>query len=964
MTGVDAWRLDAAYAVPPAFWRDGAARASGSGTPTSGWSARSSTATTPATSPVRRRLGDPVRAVEGGLELAERPQPVRAGPRAAPARRDGPRLPAADVRRQPRRHPAGQPARRPARTCRSRWPCCSRCPACRPSTTATSSAWRASRRTAPAGTTRCGPRPARRRRGRATPRRAAVADVHRLLIGVRRRHPWLVDADHREPDVLRNEVLAVRLTGGGARSPSSSTSATPAPTSSSRSRAPASSPAPGPPGPAAVAPWPPWTRTASSSSARSSPAALRATGHRPHSAASRLGSRIRFCNGLLTVGVPGGSGMRCSRSMEMLVDLTVLAPQHRRCASAPSRSPPARPPSPPAALAPAGEGRTPPSVLPLPDDLTVRDPGQLTGRRVRPADTRLRCGLRARGQLRPRGRRLDQLDGFDMDPRLTVRFSAPVDPGRGRLADHRAGRRTAGSRTRRGPRRLGPGDQHPLRTPGPAAPPRARRTGSRSRASQDNGALHDTFATAEHDGRPPGPAPAAGTTAAPSASPAITNRADGSRASPGDAGRRSTWTQDLGTKTTPATTLGGTCPRQAPARSWSSGSYQGAELAAAQRHDPADADEGRRPRAAGRPGGCGFHRRPPRGHRARRRLASRPSSGTASPPTTPTCSSPGSPRTPGKGITTIGTNVVGHGFSTGSWYTITDGKQDGHACPRTAAASTRTATSQDRRRRGLLGDRCHGAAVLPRRPAPDGGGHHDTGPLGRGHRRRPGREGGPVRPGRHLLRPELRWHLRHHARRRRPGGRPLGAQRRRRPDHRDRPAVAELPAADHPGAPRAAGCSNSTDPKRATSRSRCRCAVEGPVDSDRAGCPWPCQDYLAEAAWLSRPGGPETFSPLIQPKRAIFQVAFGNQTCPTDGLHGHRRRRPLGAHQYVPQRQDAQCRRRPAHLPSEPRLHAGLRNRAGAGSGLPRHRSGHRPRRCRGRRCRRCRSATPRCCCR
>jgi cyclomaltodextrinase len=44
---------------------------------------------------------------------------------------------------------------------------------------------------------------------------AALADLHRLLIGVRRRHPWLVGARIEDPDVLSNEVLAVRLTGEG-----------------------------------------------------------------------------------------------------------------------------------------------------------------------------------------------------------------------------------------------------------------------------------------------------------------------------------------------------------------------------------------------------------------------------------------------------------------------------------------------------------------------------------------------------------------------------------------------------------------------------------------------------------------------------------------------------------------------------------------------------------------------------
>jgi hypothetical protein len=47
--GVAAWRLDAAYAVPPAFWRR-VLPAVRERHPTCGWSARSSTATTPATS--------------------------------------------------------------------------------------------------------------------------------------------------------------------------------------------------------------------------------------------------------------------------------------------------------------------------------------------------------------------------------------------------------------------------------------------------------------------------------------------------------------------------------------------------------------------------------------------------------------------------------------------------------------------------------------------------------------------------------------------------------------------------------------------------------------------------------------------------------------------------------------------------------------------------------------------------
>jgi cyclomaltodextrinase len=43
---------------------------------------------------------------------------------------------------------------------------------------------------------------------------ATIADLHRMLIGVRRRHPWLAAATVEEPDVLTNNVMAFRLTSG------------------------------------------------------------------------------------------------------------------------------------------------------------------------------------------------------------------------------------------------------------------------------------------------------------------------------------------------------------------------------------------------------------------------------------------------------------------------------------------------------------------------------------------------------------------------------------------------------------------------------------------------------------------------------------------------------------------------------------------------------------------------------
>jgi hypothetical protein len=98
--GADGWRLDAAYAVPPEFWRT-------------------------VTDRVRRDHpdawlvgevlhGHPVRAVEGDLEFPQRPELLRAGLGPRPAQRLRGRLPAADVRQQPRRHPDRQPARGPA----------------------------------------------------------------------------------------------------------------------------------------------------------------------------------------------------------------------------------------------------------------------------------------------------------------------------------------------------------------------------------------------------------------------------------------------------------------------------------------------------------------------------------------------------------------------------------------------------------------------------------------------------------------------------------------------------------------------------------------------------------------------------------------------------------------------------------------------------------------------------------
>ena len=42
----------------------------------------------------------------------------------------------------------------------------------------------------------------------------------------------------------------------------------------------------------------------------------------------------------------------------------------------------------------------------------------------------------------------------------------------------------------------------------------------------------------------------------------------------------------------------------------------------------------------------------------------------------------------------------------------------------------------------------------------------------------------------------------------------------------------------------------------------------------------PIQEFLAEQTWLNRPGSPETFAPQVPLARALVQVAFGDQTVP------------------------------------------------------------------------------------
>jgi hypothetical protein len=78
---------------------------------------------------------------------------------------------------------------------------------------------------------------------------------------------------------------------------------------------------------------------------------------------------------------------------------------------------------------------------------------------------------------------------------------------------------------------------------------------------------------------------------------------------------------------------------------------------------------------------------------------------------------------------------------------------------------------------------------------------------------------------------------------------------------------------------KAAGLLNSPDATRNYFQEQLPLRGEGPVTATVPGA-LAIQDYLAQATWLSRPGSPETFAPLIEPERSLFQVAFGDRTVP------------------------------------------------------------------------------------
>ena len=77
----------------------------------------------------------------------------------------------------------------------------------------------------------------------------------------------------------------------------------------------------------------------------------------------------------------------------------------------------------------------------------------------------------------------------------------------------------------------------------------------------------------------------------------------------------------------------------------------------------------------------------------------------------------------------------------------------------------------------------------------------------------------------------------------------------------------------------AAGLANSTDPTRVLFQEQLPVKGEGPVVATAPGAV-AVQDFLAKVTWLNRPGSPETFAPLLRAERTIIQVAYGDKTVP------------------------------------------------------------------------------------
>ncbi|CCH90928.1 protein of unknown function [Modestobacter italicus] len=515
----------------------------------------------------------------------------------------------------------------------------------------------------------------------------------------------------------------------------------------------------------------------------------------------------------------------------------------------------------PAALAHPGPGKAVPLSLFPSDDLTVADPGQLTGRRVALPTTGcgapISCGL---------VQELDQLDGFDLDPRIAVQFSRPVDPAeaaaRISVKEEHGGWRTGVDRVVWDPatntlyahpaEQLAPGTTYRLKVqggPGNAAAQDRFTTMSATdglldlRRQLDSGSAFAAAGITAPGLQVEGTFPAAGTTV--------------------------TWTQDQGATEVTAPVV---VPQAATGGTLVFGSY----LAPSWLQPDVTIDQ--TPTADAGPAPVGPQRLPV--------VAVLPA-GTPPPGGWPvavfghgftandTNVLLAAVANSQQGIATIGTNVVGHGYGPGSSYTITSGgttttlpsygrgvDQDGNGQITSTEGSSATgaATAQSSRDalRQTAADvmtliRSVGGTDVDADGTPDLSGD-DVTYFGQSF----GGIYGTMLTG---ADPAVTRSVLNVA------GGPISEISRLSPSFR--PLLTAVL--------QAAGLLNSTDPTRNLFQEQLPLRGEGPVTVTVPGAV-AVQEYLARTTWLSRSGSPETFAPLIEPERALFQVAFGDQT--------------------------------------------------------------------------------------
>ena len=515
----------------------------------------------------------------------------------------------------------------------------------------------------------------------------------------------------------------------------------------------------------------------------------------------------------------------------------------------------------PAALAHPGPGGAVPLSLFPSDDLTVADPGQLTGRRVALPTTGcgapISCGL---------VQELDQLDGFDLDPRIAVQFSGPVDPAeaaaRITVKEAHGGWRTGVDRVVWDPatntlyahpaEQLAPGTTYRLKVqggPGTAAAQDRFTTMSATdglldlRRQLDSGSAFAAAGITAPGLQVEGTFPAAGTTV--------------------------TWTQDQGA-TDVATPV--VVPEAATGGTLVFGSY----LAPSWLQPDVTIDQ--TPTADAGPAPVGRQRLP--------FVAVLPA-GTPPPGGWPvavfghgftandTNVLLAAVANSQQGIATIGTNVVGHGYGPGSSYTITSGgttttlpsygrgvDQDGNGQITSTEGSSATGAATAQSSRDALRQTAADVMTLVRSVGgtdvdadgtPDLSGD-DVTYFGQSF----GGIYGTMLTG---ADPAVTRSVLNVA------GGPISEISRLSPSFRPL-TTAVL---------QAAGLLNSTDPTRNLFQEQLPLRGEGPVTVTVPGAV-AVQEYLARTTWLSRSGSPETFAPLIEPERALFQVAFGDQT--------------------------------------------------------------------------------------